>query len=127
MDNPQPTGLKLEISASDATIEDIDQMTRQLLSELRELDVESAELAKGEPAPTGTKAIDPVTIGSIAIAVLPTALPKVIDAIQAWASRGSNRTVKFKGKVGGQAIEFEGSAEDLQKVLTKLSEGKKKR
>jgi hypothetical protein len=127
MDNPQLTQLKLEISASDATVEDIDQMIRQLLSELRELDVESAELAKGEPAPTGTKAIDPVTLGSIAIAVLPTALPKVIDAIRAWALRGSNRTVKFKGRVGGQAIEFEGSAEDLQKLLTKLSGGKKKR
>jgi len=127
MDNPQPTELKLEISASDVTVEDIDNMTRQLLSELRELDVESAELAKGGRAPDGTKSIDPVTIGSIAIAVLPTALPKVVDAIQAWVLRGNNRTVKFKGRVGGQAIEFEGSAEDLQKVLTKLSAGKKRR
>jgi hypothetical protein len=127
MDNPQTTELKLEISASDVTVEDIDNMTRQLLSELRELDVESAELAKGGRAPDGTKSIDPVTIGSIAIAVLPTALPKVVDAIQAWVLRGNNRTVKFKGRVGGQAIEFEGSAEDLQKVLTKLSAGKKRR
>ena len=126
MDNSQLTELKLEISASDATPEDIDQITRQLLQELRELDVDSAELVKGGRAPEGTKSMDPVTIGSIAIAVLPTALPKVVDAIQAWVLRDNHRTVKFKGKVGGQAIEFEGSAEDLQRILTKLSKGKKK-
>jgi hypothetical protein len=127
MDQPKLTQLNLEISASGATVEDIDRMTRQLLSELRELDVESAELAKGGRAPDGTKSLDPVTIGSIAIAVLPTALPKVVEAIQAWVLRGSNRTVKFKGKVGGQAIEFEGPADDLQRLLTKLSEGKMRR
>lgn len=127
MDNLQPTELELEISAGDATIEDVDRMTRQLLSELRELDVESAHLVTGTPAPAGTKAADPVTVASIAMAVLPAALPKIIDAIQAWVLRGSNRTVKFKGKVGGQAVEFEGSAEDLQALLKQLSKSKPKR
>ena len=127
MDNSQLTELKLEISADDATADDMDRIARQLLSELRDMDVESAELAKGDSAPSGTKSVDPVTIGSIAIAVLPTMLPKVVDGIQAWALRGNNRTVKFKGKVGGQAIEFEGSAEDLQKLLSQLDKGKKKK
>ncbi len=113
--------LNLEISANDATEEDIDRMTRELLSELREMDVEWAELGKGEAAPEGTKAIDPVATGSILMAVLPTTLPKIIDGIQAWVLRGSNRTVKFKGKIAGQPIEFEGSAEDLQKVLATLN------
>ena len=45
MDDSGLTQLSIEISASDATEEDIDQMTRQLLSELRDADVESAELA----------------------------------------------------------------------------------
>jgi hypothetical protein len=125
MDNPQLTELKLEISAGYASTEDIDLITRQLLAELKDMDVESAELTKGVRSPAGTKSVDPVTIGSIAIAVLPTALPKVVEAIQAWALRSSNRTVKFKGKVSGQAIEFEGSAEDLQKLLNKLSKGKR--
>jgi hypothetical protein len=127
MDNPNLIELNLEISTDDATEEELDRMTRQLLSELRDMNVESAELAKGGPAPDGTKSIDPVTIGSIAIAVLPTTLPKVVDAIQAWVSRGSNRTIKFKGKVAGQTIEFEGSVEDLDKLLEKLEKGKKKK
>src|SRR5919109_3613417 len=76
MDNPDFTQLNIEISASDATEEEIDRMTRQLLSELRELNVESAELTKGGPAPVGSKG-DPITIGSIAIELLPAVLPSV--------------------------------------------------
>ncbi len=122
MDNSELTQLHIEVSASDATEEDIDRMTRQLLSELRELDVESAELAKSGTVPEGSKG-DPVTIGSIAIEVLPAAIPAVIALVQAWIARGQGRTVKFKGK----GIEFEGSAEELQKVLATLEKGKKKK
>ena len=122
MDDPELTELNIEVSASDATDEDIDLMTRQLLSELQEMDIESAELAKSGPAPEGSKG-DPITIGSIALVALPAVLPKVVDLVQAWALRGQGRTVKFKGK----GIEFEGSPEELQKLLDKLEKGKKKK
>lgn len=121
MDNQELAELNLEISASDVSEDDIDQMTRQLLFELRDTDVESAELVKGGSAPQGTKSVDPVTAGAIAIAVLPTMLPKIIETIQAWLLRDSNRTIKFKGKVAGQIMEFEGSAKDLQKLIDSLS------
>ena len=116
----------LEVGSTDATEEERDQMARNLLSELNELDVESAELTKGGSAPAGTKG-DPITTGAIAIAVLPAVLPKIVETIQGWLLRGSNRTVKFKGKVSGQSINFEGSSEDLQKLLAALSKGKKKK
>jgi hypothetical protein len=120
MSDPDLAQLNIEISASDVTEEDIDWMTRQLLSELRELDVESAELTKGGIAPAGTKG-DPISIGSIALELIPSVLPSVVGLIQAWASRGQGRTVKFKG----MGIEFEGSSEDLHKLLETLSKGKK--
>jgi hypothetical protein len=119
MNDPDFTQLNLEISASDATEEDIDWMTRQLLSELKELDVESAKLTKGGAAPVGTKG-DPISIGSIALELLPSVLPSVLGLVQAWVSRGQGRTVKFKG----MGIEFEGSSEDLHKLLETLSKGK---
>jgi len=122
MDNQDLTQLNIEISASDATDEELDRMTRQLLSELRELDVESAELTRGGIAPQGSKG-DPITLGSIALVVLPAALPKVFDLVQGWTTRGQGRTVKFKGK----GIEFEGSPEELHKLLEKLEKGKKKK
>jgi hypothetical protein len=118
--------LELEISIEDAQEDYLDEATRQLLSELRETNVESVRLATSGVVPAGTKSIDPVTTGAIAIAVLPTFLPKVIDAVQAWAMRGNGRTVKFKGKVGGQMVEFEGHSEDLEKLISTLTKRKKK-
>jgi hypothetical protein len=117
-----PIELKVHVSAEDATEEDIDMMTRQLLAELRELDVESARLEKGSPAPPGSKG-DPITIGSIAIEVLPVALPGLVKFIQAWMARGRGRVVKFKG----MGIEFEGSAEELEKILALLESGRRRK
>jgi hypothetical protein len=111
--------LNIEVSASDATEEDIDWMTRQLLFELRELDVESAQLTRGGAAPAGAKG-DPISIGSIALELLPSVLPSVFGLVQAWVSRGEGRVVIFKGL----GIEFEGSAEDLHKLIETLSKGK---
>jgi hypothetical protein len=127
MDNPELTQLNIEISASDATDEDIDRMTRQLLSELRETEVDSAELTRGGDAPSGTKSGDPVTMGSIVISALPTVLPAVVALVQAWSTRGQGRTVKFKGKIGREVIEFEGSPEEFQKLLATLDKEKKKK
>ncbi len=126
MSTSELSELNIEVSSAGATEEDIDRMTRQLLSELREMDVERAELKKGTAAPDGAKAIDPVMTGSILVAVLPSVLPKIVDGVQAWALRGNNRTVKFKGRVAGQAIEFEGSGEDLQKLLATLEKRRRK-
>jgi hypothetical protein len=127
MDNPELSNLNIEISASDATEEELDRMTRQLLSELRETDVESAELAKGGDAPSGTKSGDPVTMGSIVISALPAFLPAVVALVQAWSAREQGRTVKFKGRVGREVIEFEGSPDEFQKLLAKMDMGKKKK
>ena len=124
MDNQELIELNLEVSASDATGEEIDHLTRQLLAELKQTNVESAELVKGGSAPVGTKAMDPVTAGAIVIADLPPMLTKIIETLQSWLMRDANRKIKFKGKVAGQVIEFEGSAEDLQKLIETLP-GKK--
>jgi hypothetical protein len=126
MMNQKTVTLELEISAQDVTNDELDGMTRNLLAELHESDVESAELVRSASAPAGTKSAEVVTAGAIAISVLPTVLPKIIEMIQAWVMRGHGRTVKFKGKVGGRMIEFEGSADDLQKILATLQQGSQK-
>lgn len=122
MTEPDQVEFNIEVSAQDTSAEDIDWMTRQLLSDLRELDIESVELTKGGIAPEGTKG-DPITIGSIAIQVLPAVLPSIVALVQAWSSRGQGRTVKFKGK----GIEFEGSPEEFHKLMETLEKGKKKK
>jgi hypothetical protein len=109
----------IEVSAKDTTEEDIDRMTRQLLSELRELNVESVKLASDGRTPEGAKG-DLTIIGSIALELLPVAIPSVISLVQAWVVRGQRRTVKFKGR----GFEFEGSPEDLQKFFEMMEKGK---
>ena len=118
MDNSELIELNIGISISDSSDDDIDRMTRHLLVELRELDVESAQLAKGGPAPVGSKG-DAITMSAIVLQVLPAVLPSVIGLVQSWVARGRGRTVKFNG----MGIEFEGSPEDLQKILEMLSKG----
>jgi hypothetical protein len=126
MNEPDQAEFYIEVSAADATEEEIDRMARQLLAELRETDVETAELARGGELPSGAKSGESITMGSIFLSALPTVLPSVITLVQAWAARGQGRTVKFKGKVGRQMIEFEGPPEELQRLLDTLSRGKKK-
>ena len=127
MDSDELSELNIQVQANDATEEDVDRMTRELLAELRDMDVERVELTRGASAPTGTKSVDPVTTGSLMVAVLPALLPKLVDGVQAWVSRGSNRSVKFKGRIAGQAIEFEGSPEDLHNLLNLLDKRGRKR
>ncbi len=103
MTTEEPIALEIEVLAEDTTEEDLDQMTRNLLAELREGHVESADLVSIGTAPKGSKG-DPVTIGSLVVEALPAVLPGVIALVQAWVARGQGRTVKFKGK----GFEFEG-------------------
>jgi hypothetical protein len=75
--------VEFNITFSKTQITEEDYMARQLLSELRELDVESAELTKGGTAPAGTKG-DPFSIGSIALELSRSLLPSVLGLVQAW-------------------------------------------
>ncbi len=111
----------VQIKLDDGDPEELDALTRQLLDELNQLDVESVDLSTLGAAPEGTKGAEAVTLGALAVAVLPALMPKIIEFCQAWALRGQGRTVKFKGKVGGQDIEFEGKAEDLKMILSQFS------
>ena len=117
----------LQIMDANVTGDDLDEMARRLMLELKEMDVESVDLASEGNAPAGTKSVDVITTGAIVLAVLPTFLPKVVDFVQAWSLRGQGRTIKFKGKISGQDIEFEGSGEELQKILATLSAKKPKK
>jgi hypothetical protein len=112
---------EVEVIDQEASEEELDRMTRNLLSELRQTDIESASLVSVGAAPEGSKG-DPITIGTLAMSAMPIVLPGVIEMIKGWTARGQGRTVKFKGK----GIEFEGSADDLEKLLARLDDGTRK-
>ena len=96
-------------AGQDADAEQLDRATRQLLEELREQPVESAEIKEGGPAPDGTKGVDAGLLGALAVSVLPEALPPLVGFLKDWAARGKSggRSVKIKLEQGGQKIEME--------------------
>jgi hypothetical protein len=118
---PNATRLTLLVNeGADVAPEDLDKLTRQLRREIEDLGVESVRLAADEPAPSGTKSMEAVTLGALAVAVLPTALPRLIEFLQAWSLRGKDRTVKIKATVGDRTVDVEYPAGESEAVVKDL-------
>ena len=85
---------------------EIDLLTRQLGNEIKDFTfVQSIELAGLGDLPQGTKATDPVTIGVLVVATLPSVLPALIEFIKSWTLRANNRTVIVKVQEGDKSVE----------------------
>lgn len=107
--------------------EELDRMTRQLLRELKTFDLESIQLKSEGAPPAGAKGVEAVTAGTIAVSVLPAVFPKLVEFLQAWSLQGRGRTVKFKGKIAGQNVDFEGSFAEMEKLVAMLEKQQKQR
>lgn len=118
--------IDLMVSAPANSDEEQDRMTRQLLRELKTFDLESVQLKSKGVAPVGTKGVEAVTIGTIAVSVLPAVFPKLVEFLQAWSLQGRGRTIKFKGRIAGQNVDFEGSFDEMQKLVAMLEKQQKK-
>ena len=123
MTREEPVKLELEILAEYTSNDDLDKMATNLYQDIHGSNVESVERLKSGDAPAGSKAGEVVSLGALAVEVLPTVLPSLFGLVQDWIYRGRGRTVKFKCK----EIEFEGSLEDLHILLAALEKGKKKK
>ena len=111
---------EIEVVAKDTSEADLDEMTRNLLGELKDETFADARLVSVGPAPKGSKGD---AMAMLAVSAAPLVLQGAIEVIKSWAMRGQGRTVKFKGR----GIDFEGPAEELEKLLAKLDKGKKKK
>jgi hypothetical protein len=127
-DADESTQLILEIDIEEGDRDDVDRACRQLLTEVRDLEVESVDLVRGEAAPEGAKVAGAVTIGALAIAVLPTVLPRLVDFLQHWSLRGGDRKLRLKAKVEGRELEVEFapdqiSPDEVEQWITKVTAG----
>jgi hypothetical protein len=84
-----------------------DRSARELLTELRDVDLGSVELIRQESLPPGAKSAAAFTLGALAVAILPSVLPALIDFLKAWTSRGDNRSIRVKRQQGDQLLEVE--------------------
>jgi hypothetical protein len=111
-----PVQMQLQVSAGEeADRDELDRLTRQLLVDLSEIEIESAGLLKTGDVPEGAKTAEALSIGTLAVAVLPVFFPKLIDFLQAWTMRGGSRSVKIKTQVGDRAVEVEYSPDKMSR------------
>jgi len=105
------------LGAKGADAQELDELTRNLGDELRQIEVRSVErISKGE-APPGSKG-DPFTIGWLAITLTPILANRVFDLLGEWAKRGHDRSVKVT--LGENTIELSGATpKQYEKVLNK--------
>jgi hypothetical protein len=119
--DPHATNLTILVGAGrDALADDLDSLTRQLRDEIQEFGVESVSLHTAHAAPSGAKSVEAVTLGALAITVLPAVLPRLIEFLQAWSLRSKDRTVKIKATAGDRSVDVEypaGASEAIVKEL----------
>jgi len=122
-----PVSLLVSVGDGTANDEELDKLTRRLRQQLSELDVEQVQMATGGPVPAGAKALDPVTVGTLVVTLLPAVVPKVMDFLHAWMLRDKGRTVKIRAAAGDASFDVEyapgvTSEEELKRLLQTFSD-----
>lgn len=120
MADATPIELRLQVEAASADREELDRLTGQLLDELRDQRVESADLAADGPAPGGTKSAAALAT-TIATSVLPAVLPVLLEFLRDWLGRQRDAEVSFTGTINGQAVAFRGGARELDALVRSLA------
>lgn len=126
MEAPKPGRILLLIGdQANEREEDRDRDTRRLLQEINEgmPELSSVELVTAGVAPAGAKSAEVVTIGALAVSMLPTLAPKLVEFLQAWKLRGQGRTVKVRLQEQDRQVEVEYDPSTMSSAeLTQLVE-----
>ena len=121
----------IELSLTDGDSVELDELTRQLRSEVQELDIESVHQVSEGVAPAGTKGADMAAIGQMAIALAPSLIPSLFDLLKSWVERKPSTPVKVTVKVGRKTAQIEydptkTSAKDLDLLVKTLHKSMQK-
>lgn len=105
----------------------LEEASANLRSELRKLNgVESAEPLPIGKAPVRSKAVDPVSVGSILMTLAASGgvISSLIGVLREWAGRGEKRKVFYQ--YGDEKLELTGlSAKDEKQFVEKFLKGRK--
>jgi hypothetical protein len=67
----------------------------------------AAKVRRLAAAPPATRSAEAVIAGTVAVAVLPAVLPKLVELLNSWMALRKGRTVRVKVSRGDAAIEVE--------------------
>jgi len=121
------SSLRVRIEAPDASNDEMDRLTRQLRSELRDsTDAEQVDLVGTGSAPAGSKGVEALELGDLAIRLLPAAVPGLIAVLRSWLGRHKQREMRVMVKVGERSVELEYpvgemTRDDLMKLIAAVT------
>jgi hypothetical protein len=107
----EAASLLLTVEVDDSDAEEVDDLTQNLLEEIRRgSDVEAAGLARTDHLPPGAKGTA-TEIGTVIVQTLPAALPGLLALLRGWLERPRDRHVKVALKLAhGGSVNVEYSA-----------------
>ena len=117
----QPFELRLRLDSPDAEPEELDELTRQLIDELRQLPVESVTRDRETTKVPGAKTGAAEFIAAVAVVALPKFVGPLLDSVKSWLERKKLRSVTFTGTLNGHPIDFRGTPQDLEKLVRALT------
>ena len=125
------TDLLIELSLEGGDLAELDDLTRQLQTEVGELNIDSVQQVSTGVAPPGTKALDMAAIGQMAVTLAPAVIPPLFDLLKSWVERKPSTPVKIKVKVGKRTAQIEydptkTSPKELEALIKTLSKSVKK-
>lgn len=118
--------LFVEVSVEGGDPTELDDLTRQLAREVRELDVEQVASVSEGPALLGTKALDMAALGQLAVTLAPTLVGPLFELLKSWVERKPSTPVKVRVRVGKRTAQIEydptrTSAKDLEALIKTLN------
>ena len=97
-----------EHGADDARL---DQLSRHLRDELRQLDLADVQAGPSQPAPPGSRALDAHTVSTLTVALLGSGgLTALLTAVRAWLDRGHESPRSIRVEVDGDVLELSGAS-----------------
>jgi hypothetical protein len=111
------TQVTLGIEAGpDADQAELAELALALREDLRDVDLESVQLASGGERPTGAKSGDVMAWGTLVVGIASSgALTALINAVSAWITRQRSASVRLK--IGDDELELTGASSDDQRRL----------
>jgi hypothetical protein len=125
-----PAQVLVEVLLDGGDTNELDALTRQLRMEMAELNIDAIESVSAGPAPQGTKAVDLLVIGQMAVTLAPTIVPALFGLLKSWVERKPSTPVKIKVRVGRRTAQIEydptrTSAKDLEAIMKALNKSVK--
>jgi len=123
--------LLISLSLEDGDHTELDELTRELKSEIEQLRIYSIKDVSEGKAPDGTKAVDWLSIGNVIVTLAPTIIPPLFELLKSWVERKPLTPVKIKIKVGKKTAQLEydptkTSAKELETLIKTLGRTVKK-